>query len=253
MPGRDAPGIEDGEVEQKSSSLLLPVVVSSFSQTAPTYRNVQRTWGQTAPEWVIAVGAAGLEYGWLNDEEGLQDHLLVAKDCLDFSRNGHPSPKNMFCLISAIHEAYLYQYDWFIIVSNTTYLAINRLSSFLAKLDPRKPFYIGNPSHCCSEERSSCICGGSVTHCSMENGVIMSRAALQDLTPRLSWCLQEKSNGASESMENGKEEGVGMERGDIALGCCVKKVLEISCSASILTARVSKLCFFFCLTLFLHK
>ena len=236
LPGREALPLES---EEKSKSLLLPVVVSSRTQTATTYRNVQKTWGQTIPNWLIAVGTAGLKHEWLENDDDLQDHLLVAKKCLDFSSNSHPSPKSMFCLISAIHEVYLHKYDWFVVIPNTTYLAINRLNNFLVKLDPKKTFYIGNTSSSCSRKRSSFICEGCNTYCSMENGVIMSRAALQNLTPHLSRCLRNKSITASEGMDDVSEKGVEMENGDIALGCCMKEVLEISCSESTLSPQVS--------------
>lgn len=221
------------ELEQNSRGHLLPVVFSPLSQATPTHRIVQKTWGQTVPDWVIAVGISGLGQEWLDDEQDLQEHLLMAEKCQDFSSNVHPSPEDMFCLMSAIYEAYHFRYDWIVIVTNTTYLAINRLSTFLDKLDPNTPFYLGNPS------RSS-------DHCSMENGVVMSRAALRDITPHLSWCLRDKlfaTNSALEHMDSDEREKKMKENkaGDVALGCCMKKVLMTSCSGSILIPQVSQI------------
>ena len=232
---------EDGILQPKKS-FLLPVVVSSLSEAIPTYRTVQKTWGQTIPEWFIIVGGAASDAKWLEKEEGLLQHLVITKKCLDISHSSLSSAENIFCLMSAINQAFIFKYDWFVFVPSTTYLAINRLSDFLAKLDPNRSFYVGRPSDSCSEERQSFMCESCVAHCSMENGVVLSRASLQDISPHLSWCLQEKPSNELRPMNNRRREGEEeMEGGgDVALGCCMKKVLDISCSDSILATQVSR-------------
>ena len=226
------------EFKRKSTRLFLPVVITSQNQSADTFKAVQKTWGQIATDWTVAIGdISRLDLSWLEKDYQNFDHILVADRCQDFSSNGSLSSENMFCLLNAIYRANSADYDWFVIVPSSTYIAVSMLKNVLAKLDPGVLFYIGKPSTSCGTGLTQFFYNSCVSYCGMQHGLILSHAALRQLVPQLSWCLLEGTKfGDKEKKER---------NGDIALGFCIKKVLFATCSDSLIESLVSW-CFLFC-------
>jgi len=222
---RKRPGYD---TDLKSAQLFLPIVIASQNESFVVFEAVQNSWGEIYPEWLVAIGdISRLDLGWLKRDSKHLQHVLVADKCQDFASNGSLSAGNVFCLLDAIYMASSADYQWLVIVSGHTYIAVNRLRQMLESLDSNKPFYIGSPSTSCRER----LFQNCEVYCDLERGIIMSRAAILELMPQLQYCSQkiEKTARRKERGEPG---------GNNALGNCIQTVLLTTCSKDIISYKV---------------
>lgn len=219
------------DFKRKSRRLFLPIVITSQGKSVDTFKRVQTTWGQLTQDWAVAIGdISRLDLSWLGKDYQNFDHLLIADRCQDLTANEELSSENSFCLLNSIYLTHSEDYDWFIIVPGSTYVAVKELNNLLAKLEAEVPHYIGKPSTYCDTGLSQFLYDNCISYCDLQHGVVLSRAALNQLVPHLTWCLGEKQGEGKQYLKR---------NGHVALGFCMKKILGLSCSGSIIDSMVS--------------
>ncbi len=209
---------------------LLPIAYSSRGAIEGVLHDVNNTWGQRTEGWTVAVGTRGAK---ISSQKTNHNHLLLLKECDDFllKADGHLSAERYFCLLTAIHDAYIDKYQWFVIVDSDTYVAVNHLVQTLLQFDSSELFYIGRPAPYDTTQMNEF---GLVHHekiCMLNAGIVLSRAALKKIAPHLRNCLGLRLSAGW----NGRG---GM--ADVELGRCFSRKLGITCSHSI---KVSKCLF----------
>lgn len=199
---------------------LLIVVVSSIQNLQATINLVARSWGHSANAWKVAVGTKGLHKKLPSSGEG--QLLIDAQKCSDFPSGEMLPPEQLFCLLAAVHNEYSRHFKWFMVALNSTYIAARRLSAFLTGLDHNQVHYLGQPSSYSIPEMSRLRLNSKEHICRGESGIILSRAALVRIAPHLQHCLgvrwMQPLIGGGES------------RGEVELGRCFSRRLDVTCS-----------------------
>ena len=219
---RERPG---HSAEHESAQPILPIVVASQNESYEVFKAVQNSWGEMSTEWLVAIGdISRLDLGWLERDSKHLQHVLVADKCQDFPSNGSLTRKNVFCLLDAIDMASSADYQWLVIVSGHTYVAMNKLRKMLDSLDPNHPVYMGSPSTSCRGGLfQSCV-----VYCNLERGIILSRTTVLELT------LQSPPHCSQGGDEESEESGGGA----VALGSCIQTSLLTTCSEDIIGYKV---------------
>ena len=210
-----------------AKNYVLPVVFAARNEMPDTLHSVNVTWGAQWKDWAIAVGTKGNR---ISPSMKKHNHLLLMHKCKDFNRVSL-SAEQLFCLLTSLHEARGDQYQWFLVVHRSTYVAVDRLIQFLMDLDPGRVAYLGQRSSYSVEELNKL---GLLHHhqvCKLDSGVILSRKALQKIAPLLQHCV---GYGISRGFV-----GPGELVGDVELGRCFSQRLDTTCSQVIEEEEVS--------------
>ena len=213
-------------------NFLLPVAYTVGYNRENASLWVNSTWGQRTDGWAVAVGTKEADIT-ITDEERANKHLLIAEKCRDFDASDGPfiRGEELFCLLTAIHDAYIDKYQWFILVHKSTYVAVNQLVKTLLQFDSSMPMYIGQPDNFNIVQRNTY---GLVSHervCRSNAGIILSRAALKRVVPYLRNCLGTNwSKGLRGSLGSG----------DVELGKCFSRRLGVTCSQSLQVSWVGR-------------
>ena len=200
-----------------SERFLLSIVLASLNQMESTVNTINSTWGQSAKDWKVSVGTRGWNKENLSSVSSVNEqYVLIAQKCKDFPTGKALSPKQLFCLLTEIHDSYIGKYHWFIILLNSTYFSYNKLTQVLHLLNSEEVIYMGLPAtHTVSNKKSK---QSDVIHfCQNGPGIVLSRRALERIVPHLRECLKEKAS----------------REGDVKLGHCFTKKLGITCSLSL--------------------
>eukprot|EP00941_MAST-03F_sp_MAST-3F-sp1_P000261 g261.t1 len=101
--------------------------------------------------------------------------------------------KKLMTILKTLHDRFIEEVDWFLIVDDDTYVRVKPLEAYLSKLNPEEKWLIGSrvPSfpHLLREDYDRL---GSSTHCGGGAGFILSRAALRAFYSRIDDCLASK-------------------------------------------------------------
>ena len=179
--------------------VLLSVLATSTIHVQDSFYLVNSTWGENAYGWKIALGTSN----WTNKVPFDGQNTFFSAECGDFlSRKPYLTPKQLFCLLKGVYNKYIFQYEWFLIATDSIYVAINYLGRQLQKLDSTDIVYTGKP------DRNQFCAGGP--------GIVLSQAALKRIVPYLQSCLE----SGNRSLEV---------NGDKLLGTCFKNKLQKTC------------------------
>ena len=203
---------------------LLPIAYSSRGYLEGVLHGVNSTWGQRTEGWTVAVGTKGAE---ISSPHKNHNHLLLAESCDDFvpDQDNRLSPEQYFCLLKSIHDSYIDNYQWFVIIDSYTYVAVNHLVQTLLQFDSSEIFYIGKPA---SYDVTEMNRFGLVQHekiCKIEAGIVLSRAALKKIVPQLKSC---RGYGIGRGWKGRREM-----MADVEIGRCFSRRLGVTCSHSI--------------------
>ena len=122
------------------------------------------------------------------------DFKRAGKHVKDVDPSSLPQLKRkLMAILRALHDRYIEEVDWFLIVDDDTFVRVGPLRTYLSKLDPSKPMMVGSrvPSlpHLLPEDIQRL---GLSAHCGGGAGFVLSRAALEQLRPKLDECLMSK-------------------------------------------------------------
>lgn len=201
-------------------NFVLPVVFTSRNGIGNALYSVNSTWGAQREDWSIAVGTKGARI----TSSVAHDHLLLMQRCEDFDGVAL-SAKALFCLLTSLHETHLEHYQWFLIAHTSTYVALNRLIEILVELDSSQVAYIGRRSSHSVPEMNKLSLLSHEHICKLDSGIVLSRAALRRVVPHLQHCV---GYGLSRGFA-----GPGGLLGEVELGRCFSRRLDITCSESV--------------------
>lgn len=122
-----------------------------------------------------------------------------------------------FQVLEYLHLYHLNDYEWFVLTPDDTYVNPQGLEELLSHLDPNTNTYIGHPVTS-SKEASFCLAGP---------GIVLSRAAVENLVPKLDRCKTNTSNS------NNWDEELGRCLGNQLKIQCAREASEVSTSNSI--------------------
>lgn len=111
-------------------------------------------------------------------------------------------------VLKYMHDHYSQQYNWFMIVSEATYVRGHKLEDFLTRRSSNEMVYMGKSV---VGEASS-----ELRYCNGGPGVIFSQAALQAVIPYLTVCMESGNQSNNVFAE---------------LGICVMKISGMKCSS----------------------
>lgn len=110
---------------------------------------------------------------------------------------------DIYQIFQYLHEHSNHPYNWLFISVNATYVNVDAMNNLIAKLDPKKPYYLGHSS---SE--------GGTLYCNKNSGILLSKGLLEAVTPRLSDCAK----------------SIGTHTWDENLGDCIKEIVGVACN-----------------------
>ena len=131
----------------------------------------------------------------------------------------YPPQKKSFTMLKYLSDNYLDNFEWFIRLDDDAYVNLEKLELLLRSIDSREPIYMGSPGEglhsddFVPDEFTNFYCMGGT-------GVIISRAALKLVAPRLKECIKNLYS----------------EHEDLELGRCFYKA-GISCTQAFETRR----------------
>lgn len=213
--------IQDGG-GRSSRGLLLAVMAVSVEDVGDIAdENLLSNWwglqrNDTSTDLKIVLG-----YGGRNSQES--DLILLAKECSDFPTHGLMLPRDMYCLLEAVHSAYDGgQYQWLLLANADLYVAVEQLERLLHSLNSNAHHYLGKV------EFSPLLHGD---YCKGQTGVVLSWVTLQQLVSHLRSC--------GDPQEDGRE-------WDMALGSCLADKLDLTCQrlTQVKTAMLLFVCLF---------
>lgn len=119
-----------------------------------------------------------------------------------------------FHVLKYIADNYLDDYDYFLLVPDTTYLDSRALRQKMSKISISFDIYLGTPTTTTETEESA---EGGSRYCDLDSGIVFSSSVVRKIRANLDWCVKEaKSHSHSEN-----------------IGRCVKYATKIdSCQTS---------------------
>lgn len=134
-------------------------------------------------------------------------------------------PKRMFKALKYIHNHFSRQYNWFLIVSDNVYVRGQEIEKSLTHMDPNEELYIGLPAAGRKQDAERLQLLPHERYCMGGPGVILSRTALQSLSPHLDLCMEavDKHNLNISNHQWYNE--------DVELGRCLSRKVGIQCSS----------------------
>ena len=205
--------------ELRSKKTLLIAVLASRARFNRTVAMVNETWAAwMEPEVDYAIFAAGTgapvpNVYWLR---GMQDLA-----------EGEGNLNQMFYVLKYLRSSFVRQYQWFLLVSENTYIVVQDLVRMLSGLDASKPVYMG---HFASEDRKTMArlhLLPNEYYCVWGPGIVLSNAALVAIAIHLDSCRHLADTFGSQSSNSHLELG----RGDVELGRCFSRQVGVQCTS----------------------
>lgn len=182
-PGRSMAAAADDDTTTPPESLsdelpsskqtLLVGVITSVTQLMTQTLAIQGTWAPQASQIIYFVG-----------EVDQMPHLprgmeVVRLEGVDDQTGGWELKE--ISAVKHLIDHHLANAEWFMIVSDETYVAVETLEKQLGRLDARHPIYLGLADEASME-------GGKDPLCRRDPGVVYSRALLEGVRPYLPMC-----------------------------------------------------------------
>ncbi|XP_003699976.1 chondroitin polymerizing factor [Megachile rotundata] len=109
-----------------------------------------------------------------------------------------------FHTMKYIIDNYLENYDYYLLIKDTSYINVKQLQNFVSKISVSQNVHVGVPSDI-------------PTYCSLDSGILLSNSLIQELKSNLDWCVK---NSYSDS-------------DDVNFGRCIVHSTSTPCSNSI--------------------
>lgn len=185
--------------EAKKSSMVVAVITDGIEFSWP--EAVYETWGHDLSQLMFYVGSHSNISTLQARALGLQLFKLY---------NSVSSLHIRLSVLKHLGEYYLDSHQWFVVVTQDTYVHVDRLKATLERVDPEVPLILGPPP--------DCLAGGGG-----RGVIVLSRALLALLTPNLKTCLAVAM-------------GIVDNYGSAELESCVGEHLKTYCSPSSLVS-----------------
>ena len=210
-PGKEPDTVEE---EYKMRKIMLGAVLTSVTRLEYTIGIVNATWGSTLTRYKIFV-----ENGNTNIPARLNDNFSIVGLRLEESSSGIEA---LFGLLKNLYSNYLEEYDWFLLASDTTYVAGRELEEMLLHLDPQKLVYMGRAT---SSKNLKLRMLSNEYFCESGPGIVLSNAALRAVVPHLDNCLALVHRYS-------RKKDLFPSQPDLELGRCFSRKLGVHCSSS---------------------
>ncbi|XP_019641054.1 PREDICTED: chondroitin sulfate synthase 1-like [Branchiostoma belcheri] len=142
-----------------------------------------------------------------------EDDRLPVVSLPGVSDDVYPPQTKAFRMLQHVCRTHGQRYDWFMRADDDSYIHVDRLMRFLAKIDSSKKVYMGQPGYGFPAVRHKLGLNGR-NFCMGGPGVMFSRAAIQALCPHLETCMEEVMSAEE----------------DVEIGRCVTNHLHIQCT-----------------------
>lgn len=192
---------------------ILGAVLTTVDRLDYAASTVNATWGPTLARYKIFVKSDSNIPARLNDNFPIVK-LGLKEDASDL--------EEMFSLLKNLYAHHLEAYDWFLLVSDKTYVAGSELEWMLLHLDPQKLVYMGRAVNT-KDFRLRML--ANEYYCKSGPGIVLSNAALRAIVPHLDLCMA-LVRGYS------KKRYVFPSHPDLELGRCFSRKLGVHCSTS---------------------
>ena len=198
--------------EHKSRQAVMGAVLTSVSKLDRTVRTTKETWGSSVSDYRIFVRGNSTA---LNHFPTVTMNLGKAATAVD----------ELFAVLKFLHANYLKLYNWFIVVSDETYVAGEDLTEALYRFDPQSIVYMGkagstNPIKKMFQQRMM----ANEYFCEIGPGIVLSSMALKVIVPHLGQCLTH--------VKKSKRKARTFPHPDVELGRCFSRWLGVQCSTS---------------------
>ena len=207
-------GLEDGrerwvfqsvkEGKMVKDTLVVAVIIGGAQ--LEWAESVYATWGRDTSQLVFYVEG--------HSNISIKEATSLGLQFVELHSSGNVHTR--LALLQHLGEHYMKSHQWFVVVTEDTYVHMSQLEAVLGRLSPDDPLVLGLPPHCQLRRRGT---GSSV---------VMNQALLALLTQQLRLCL-------SKSME------VADNHGSVEVESCVGEYLNIHCTISPLVSSDSLL------------
>lgn len=193
---------------------MLVAVIGSHLH-ANRMETIYDTWARSVSQVMFFTGSDGHL-----DSMGLEGLPVVQLPGITDDSSAH---LKMFAVLKHLSQYYSNKYNWFMRVSDTAYVRGHKLEELLSKMDPNEKVYLGHPVLERTEGNSQLKLLPHESYCKGGPGVVLSRAALQALSPYLDLCMEavQKHNQNSTEPQWNRE--------DVELGRCVSRTIKVQC------------------------
>lgn len=173
---------------------------------------------QNDPNWLAAIVET-----W---GRGAPPVLMFVGDSFNFS---HPNATGLplvrlnsganriLSLVQYLSEHYLEAYQWFLLSMDDAYVRIDKLQDLLAHFSHIDRVYLGRSATGKEGDAAKLDLRPHEHYCLGSSGMVLSHGLLSALQGHLDQCLQENNDAIP---------------GDVALGKCVSRTLDIQCTNS---------------------
>ena len=205
---------ETMEEEYKMRKNILGAVLTPVNRLDYTISTVNETWGSTLTGYTIFVKSDSTVPTRLNHNFSIVGLRL---------EEGASGLEELFSLLKNLYANYLEEYNWFLIVSDRTYVAGRELEWRLLHLDPQKLVYMGRAVN--TKDFKLRMLANEY-FCESGPGIVLSNAALRAIVPHLDPCMT-LVQGYSRKRDSFPSQP------DLELGRCFSRKLGIHCSTSV--------------------
>lgn len=208
------PGSEYLEMKYTFREKLLVAVTSSHIH-ANRMEVIYDTWARDVSQIMFFTGSDG-------DLDSMElEGLPVVK--LPGIRDDSSAPFKTFAVLKHLGQHYSNKYNWFMQVNDAAYVRGHKLEEQLSRMDPNERIYLGHPASRSAEENTQLKLLPHECYCKGGPGVVLSRGALQALSPYLDLCMRavQQYNQNSSKPQWYRE--------DVELGRCVSRTIGVQC------------------------
>lgn len=170
------------EEEYVFKKQLFVAVLTQQDYLPTRAKSLYETWGKDVDKLVFFVGedcniSAELSYLPIVKLTGIPDHV-------------YPPLRKTFAVMKYMYEHYTYQFNWFIRADDDMYLRVDKLKDLLTKIHPYDNVYMGRAGTGRKDDLKRLLLLPHEKYCMGGPGIIFSTAALRELGPHLSNCLE---------------------------------------------------------------
>lgn len=204
--------------ELRSKKRLLIAVLTSRSTLNETLATINETWAsQLEPtvDYAVFVAGEGPAMPGVYWVSGLQDF-----------EQGEGNLEQIFHILKYLFSNFVRHYNWFLLASEKTYIAVRDLEKVLSSLDASKPVYMGRLASEDTNVMAMMHLLPNEYYCQWGAGIFLSNEALIAVAGHLDGCRSLAAAFGSRSNH------LLLERGDVELGRCFSRRLGIQCTSS---------------------
>lgn len=161
-------------------------VMTSEKYITTRARGVWETWGRNIP------GRLVFFTGRMNHSSYYKQDMPIIQ--LDVQDDTYPPQRKSFIMLKYVYENFLQRYKWFIRADDDVYMRIDRLGSYLKRLDSSEDIVIGQPGVGNKREVGKLGLGKNDNFCLGGPGIIMTSNVLKKTGPHLLHCLNETAS-----------------------------------------------------------